>query len=224
MKFGFVVIFFSVLGLSIAGSSNNRIDKIWEFLVDPEPVQIDLYYESFCPGCRFFVETQLFPTFFKLKDTGIVQFGMYPYGNAKETQNKNGSWSFECQHGEKECTGNIIEACIMSKLGMESDRYIPVISCMEGSDDPVSSARGCVAALSDLDFTTVKKCYTGPEGNALMHSMGVATDKLAPPHNYVPWIVVNGAHNETVENQALTDLTGLVCSNFQGDKPRACDY
>lgn len=50
-----------------------------------------------------------------------------------------------------------------------------------------------------------------------MHSMGVATDKLSPPHNYVPWIVVNGAHNETLENQALTDLTGLVCSSYQVD-------
>ena len=38
-----------------------------------------------------------------------LQYAMYPYGNAKETQNKDGSWTFQCQHGEKECTGNIIE-------------------------------------------------------------------------------------------------------------------
>ena len=34
---------------------------------------------------------------------------MYPYGNAKETQNPDGTWKFECQHGEKECTGNLLE-------------------------------------------------------------------------------------------------------------------
>ena len=36
------------------------------------------------------------------------------------------------------------------------------------------------------------------EGNALLHYMGVATEQLSPPHNYVPWIVVDGVHNEQI--------------------------
>jgi hypothetical protein len=36
-------------------------------------VSVELYYESLCGGCRYFVETQLFPTFFKLRDTGILK-------------------------------------------------------------------------------------------------------------------------------------------------------
>ena len=39
------------------------------------------------------------------------------------------------------------------------------------------------------------------EGNALLHYMGVATEQLSPPHNYVPWIVVDGVHNEQIGKQ-----------------------
>ena len=39
----------------------------------------------------------------------VLQIAMVPYGNAKETQNPDGSWSFECQHGDAECRGNLLE-------------------------------------------------------------------------------------------------------------------
>ncbi|XP_023342039.1 gamma-interferon-inducible-lysosomal thiol reductase [Eurytemora carolleeae] len=100
----------TLLTLSVVCSTQaGFIGRIFEIFVEPEPVTVELYYESLCPGCRYFVETQLFPTFYKLKDAGIVQFSMYPYGNAKESQNPDGTWKFECQHGDKECTGNLIE-------------------------------------------------------------------------------------------------------------------
>lgn len=194
---------------------------IFEVTAEPEPVIVDLYYESLCPGCRYFVESQLFPAFRKLEVTGIIKFNMFPFGNAKQKQNPDGSWSFQCQHGSKECKGNIIEACIIKHLG-DSYQYLPTLACMESSPDPVAMAGGCVAALSNLHYPTVSKCAQGPEGNALMHEMGVATAALSPPHSYVPWVVVNGAHNETIQNAALTDLTGLICSNFKGMKPKQC--
>ena len=40
---------------------------------------------------------------------GVLNVGLFPYGNAKEEQKSDGSWKFTCQHGKKECTGNIIE-------------------------------------------------------------------------------------------------------------------
>ena len=39
----------------------------------------------------------------------VLQIAMVPYGNAEETQNPDGSWSFECQHGDAECRGNLLE-------------------------------------------------------------------------------------------------------------------
>jgi hypothetical protein len=43
---------------------------------------------------------------------GILSVGLYPYGNAQESQLPDGSWKFQCQHGQPECTGNLIEVCI----------------------------------------------------------------------------------------------------------------
>jgi len=201
--------------------SDNRIFQM-SVELDPKPVTVDLYYESLCPGCRYFVETQLYPTYYKLKMAGIMQIRMFPYGNAKQSKKDDGTWKFDCQHGHRECVGNILEACIISHLNNDFTAYLPVLACMEGGDDPVTSAKGCVSALSKLDYNVVRKCAKGSEGNALMHQMGVATESLAPPHNYVPWVVVNGVHNNTVQNQALTDLTGLICQSYQGEKPRQC--
>lgn len=37
------------------------------------PVLVELYYESFCPGCRAFLTGMLYPAYDKLKDTGVME-------------------------------------------------------------------------------------------------------------------------------------------------------
>ena len=34
---------------------------------------------------------------------------MIPYGNARTTDNGDGTYSFSCQHGNLECQGNIVQ-------------------------------------------------------------------------------------------------------------------
>ena len=41
--------------------------------VDPEPVLVELYYESLCPGCRQFITSMLGPTWDLMRDTGTMQ-------------------------------------------------------------------------------------------------------------------------------------------------------
>lgn len=48
------------------------------------------------------------------------------------------------------------------------------------------------------------------------------TDRLSPAHNYVPWIVANGKHDVTDENQILDNLVKWACDNFKGEKIEAC--
>jgi len=186
------------------------------------PVTIELYYESFCPGCRAFVTGMLFTAFEKLKDTGIMKVMIYPYGNAHQKQKPDGSWDFECQHGSQECLGNLLEVCTMAHMDWDFQTYLPVISCMEGADNPVTAAKGCLSALSTVPYSAVKACAWGAEGNALMHAIANRTEGLNPAHKYVPWIVVDGVHTEEVEQKAMADLAGLVCSLYKGAKPVQC--
>lgn len=47
-------------------------------------VEIALYYESLCGGCRQFIETQFYPTFQKVGQ--IMEVILVPYGNAQESR------------------------------------------------------------------------------------------------------------------------------------------
>ena len=45
--------------------------------------------------------------------------------------------------------------------------------------------------------------------------MGVKTESLSPSHTFVPWIVVNGQHDDKIQMQAMQDLLALVCDLYQ---------
>ncbi|XP_053739994.1 gamma-interferon-inducible lysosomal thiol reductase-like [Synchiropus splendidus] len=181
-----------------------------------EPVQLDLYYETLCPGCRMFISEVLFPTWVLLKD--ILSVNLVPYGNAQETPDGD-HYQFECQHGEEECLGNMIEACLLNM----TDKAFHIIYCMESSVDVVNAAESCVALYSsDLRWDAVVNCVKGDQGNKLMHQNALKTDALQPPHEYVPWIVINGVHTEKLQQDAMASLFTLVCNMYKGPKPEAC--
>lgn len=183
-------------------------------------VQIALYYESYCGGCREFIMDQFYPTFQKVGE--VMDVILAPFGNAEESRNGS-EWAFTCQHGPQECVGNLIETCAISLLKNVSV-YFPFIHCLEvniKSGDPVSIGREC-AQKQGIDFSPIDKCQKGPEGKSLEHQMALKTNALEPRHYYVPWITLNGKHTEDIQNKAIFDLLGLVCDTYQGKKPSVC--
>ncbi len=75
-----------------------------------DKVQIQLFYESQCPGCRNMITTS-FATAFAAPDfLDMADVTLYPYGNAHETQSGS-EWVYSCQHGTQECVYNQIETC-----------------------------------------------------------------------------------------------------------------
>lgn len=85
-----------------------------------------------------------------------------------------------------------------------------------------TSAANC-APYFNISMSTVIQCAQGREGNNLEHKMAVQTSVLNPPHKFVPWITLNGNHTDEIQNQAETDLIGLICNTYTGSKrPPAC--
>lgn len=196
--------------------------KHWQQYQVSAPVKVELYYESLCPDCQDFINNQFYYTWRLLQNSGILSIEMIAYGNAHETQLSSGEWKYTCQHGPKECEGNLIENCIMDAAGYNDTLYMPVIFCMENSTDPVFYASKCVNA-ANMDWNSIKKCSAGSQGNALMHKAAVKTDALNPSHEYVPWIVVDGRHTEALQNAAQKDFLGVVCDFYKGTKPKECE-
>jgi interferon gamma-inducible protein 30 len=180
-----------------------------------DPVTVELYYESYCPYCQDFIAQQLVPTWQANGMASIMTISFIPYGNAQQQQDGSGQWVFTCQHGDQECTGNIIETCAI-KLHPATSDHLPFIACME-SGDPATSGATC-AQQTSLDWDAINTCSTGNDGNDAEHQMGVRTDNLNPPHQGVPWIVVNGSPSDEAQNALLH----VVCSAYQGPPPAAC--
>jgi interferon gamma-inducible protein 30 len=67
-----------------------------------------------------------------------------------------------------------------------------------------------------------KIVFQGSEGNDLLHEYGVLTDSLVPPHRYVPHILIDGVHDEELQELAQTDLLKFVCELYNGEQPEEC--
>ena len=52
------------------------------------------------------------------------------------------------------------------------------------------------------------------------------TDRLVPPHTYLPWITVDGQHDVAQEREIIVDIVKWACKSYKGNiKLDACkDY
>ncbi|CAH1773968.1 unnamed protein product [Owenia fusiformis] len=194
--------------------------NVWAVNDKAKPVNVTLYYESLCPGCRAFITQQLFPAFNKIRK--IMNVTLIPYGNAHEKQSGD-KWVFTCQHGVEECIGNIIESCTIH-IVQNISAYFPFIDCIEKSKElPRNIANKC-ARQHNLEkvYPDIEKCANGPVGDMVEHSMAILTEGLKPPHKYTPWIVVNGMHTDTIQEEAQRNLIKFVCKTYKGTKPSEC--
>lgn len=182
-----------------------------------EPVRIEVYSESLCPDCRGFITKMLYPSSVMLGD--IMDLTVIPYGNAQETFDGH-KYVFTCQHGEQECLGNMIQACL---LNMTKTKAAIIIFCMEAAADIIKAAKLCVEMYApELSYGKLWSCVTGDLGNQIMHQNALKTKALSPPHTFVPWVTVNGVHTDELQQKAMSSLISLVCSLYKGIKPDVC--
>eukprot|EP00731_Ephydatia_muelleri_P010327 Em0005g913a len=179
-----------------------------------DKVVVGFYAESLCPDCINFSIKYMNVAFQEIPS--IFTLNYVPWGNAVI---KGGS--FDCQHGTMECTINTIDACVIHYYPNQTD-FWPFVECMveKGAFQDPTDAQNCAEKLS-LKWDLIQPCYTGLMGHNLELMYANETASLKPPHQYTPWITINGEHSTDAENG---DLIKVVCNTYQGsDKPAACN-
>lgn len=151
-------------------------------------------------------------------DGGIMDLDFVPFGNARETKNADGTYSFACQHGAKECLGNMVEACAMHFHNATAEWW-PFMYCME-MGEPATSGQACATKLGWTDWADINACTTSSLGNGLMHIMASKTNNLLPPHQWTPWVTAN--KRPLTAAQLDDTLVNVVCGLYTGPKPAAC--
>merc|ERR1711970_1610158 len=131
-------------------------------------LNIDLYYESLCPDSTRFIADQIPETWSALKEDIFINF--VPYGFAKTTERPDGSYTFKCQHGERECKGNKIQACTAHLFSDNPDTAVSLITCMMDANAPDMAGPGCY------------------------QKQGEATANYRPRIDNVPWLNFDGEH------------------------------
>ncbi|CAK9227515.1 unnamed protein product [Sphagnum troendelagicum] len=178
-----------------------------------EKVKVEVYTESLCPDCADYIINYLNP-FFNNGLIDIVELRIIPYGNARIHLDG----SLTCQHGEDECYLNIIQTCAI-RLWPKVTDWFPFIYCLEKLPRAIAAQdwKSCVEP-SHLDLAPLVECSASPLGEKLELEFAAETNRLQPPHKYVPWVLVNG--EPLFEN--YEDVARYVCNDYHGDKPAVC--
>ncbi|ESO00965.1 hypothetical protein HELRODRAFT_185746 [Helobdella robusta] len=194
------------------GEDDDENDK--HYYGDDDKVVLGFYYETLCPDCKNLFASQLIKTYKDL--SSILELDLVPYGNAEEVWNHD-RWDFLCQHGPEECHINMIHSCALDIYPF--NLTFAFHACTETTKLFLEQC----ATKYGLDLAALEKCGSSSHGNQLEHMMADKTDNLNPPHQYVPWITINGQHTDSIQEQAERDMVSLVCRAYKGSKkPAAC--
>ncbi|KAK8617307.1 hypothetical protein V6N13_080224 [Hibiscus sabdariffa] len=160
--------------------------------LDYDKVTLSLYYETLCPYSASFISNDLVKVFQTDLYT-IVNLRLVPWGNARIVGDM-----IQCQHGEDECYLNAIDSCVIH-LWPDVKTHFDFIRCTEEKrfvlkEGPENRKEAMWRNCSDqlgLRADMINKCYSTGIGLKLLLQHGDETENLKPPHEYVPWVVVN---------------------------------
>lgn len=183
-----------------------------------QKVNVSVYYEVLCPDSINFVRGSMWRAYEDVPE--ILSLELVPYGKAHYEEKPDGRITFSCQHGPDECTGNMVQACALNLY--PADKHVAFVKCMMSRRRPHTAGASCAASL-DLPYESIEACVTGSAGQKYLMEMGRKTESLKPKMTFVPWINMNGQHDEEKQDESLHDLKSLVCSAFSGPaKPAKC--
>jgi hypothetical protein len=194
-------------------------------------VDMDVYYETRCPGCLLFLNQTLEPLWRNKNNSDIFNINLYTYGNGMTVPTVNISEGYKfwhpestgdgwntvqiCQHGSDECMGNLVQVC--AKNLTDHEKHMNLVFCMSASTiagyGVEKSTYECMDQVG-IDKNKIRDCVTSPHGNNLLNEVGEFTAKLQG-RTGTPWVMVGGEHvaDEVLMNSTL--LLQSVCKHVQ---------
>ncbi|CAH8339670.1 unnamed protein product [Eruca vesicaria subsp. sativa] len=167
----------------VSSSSSSDISK-----TSSSKVSLGVYYESLCPYCSRFIVNHI-SKLFEDDLISIVDLHLSPWGNSKFNSEND---TFTCQHGEYECFLDTVESCVMD-VWPESSDHFPFISCI-GSlvlEHKYEKWETCYEK-HNLKSKPVEDCLSSGRGKELQLQCAAEMNAFNPPHNILPWVIVDG--------------------------------
>lgn len=182
-----------------------------------------VHYEALCPdSVEFFKGPKGVNDVFHSSAVDAT-FMFVPYGNARSGGN---NWGYRvCQHGDRECYGNAWQTCAQAmmtnktkvashliclmdlpKPGMPKNYWFPQEwGCGTYESCVVSK---CSSSLTQVEKINIKKCVQDVKHNQMsctgcklmqQHAKDAHSNKV----NHVPWVIVDGAHEEELDEGTM---------------------
>ncbi|XP_059642898.1 gamma-interferon-responsive lysosomal thiol protein-like [Cornus florida] len=176
-------------------------------------VSMSLYYEALCPYCANFIVNDLQ----KILTTdllSILNLRLVPWGNAAFKDDK--TWA--CQHGPDECLLDTVEACAINVHDLGT--HFRFIRCVErlNLENRHTEWQSCFRT-GGLNPKPIADCYNTGLGFLLERRYADETARLNPPHQYVPWVLVNNVPIGV----DYRNFVAYVCKAYRGPSiPIAC--
>uniref|UniRef100_G3MME7 Gamma-interferon inducible lysosomal thiol reductase n=1 Tax=Amblyomma maculatum TaxID=34609 RepID=G3MME7_AMBMU len=171
-------------------------------------VEVNVIYESHCPFSRRFMYGQLYPTYTKMKD--FMNLTILPFGKARIDNVSAEHPHITCQHGNNECTGNMMETCVLH-VAQEQITAVKILACMSSNSQPHLAGPKCVEGTS-VKWTKVQECVN-QHGTQYIVQVAKQTWSLQSYVARVPLIIMDGMKDNYVEYYAQKDFMRLVCEH-----------
>lgn len=168
--------------------------------------KVTIYAESYCPDCVEFESTAFAKFVNNPSKELLADVELIVFGNASESKSDSG-YSYKCQHGEKECRGNLVSSCVQKVLNSDlaEKRLVCVAQSMQRQwGDVESKVYNCLESIEEK--TLVEDCVKNQSAE-VMHDIASRTGS----HKYVPWVILDGVHNDDIQHAFEDDMVGYLC-------------
>ncbi|XP_049874865.1 GILT-like protein 1 [Pectinophora gossypiella] len=167
---------------------------------------LTVYYESNCPDSKSFILQQLRPAMRLLH--GHVRTRFVPFGKAMSID--YGFGGFECQHGQRECYGNMVQDCTLNLMqGRTDQERLEYVACEMDSEAASKYSLECVAQ-AQVRPEKVQHCVEFGKGTMLQIDSEYLTSLVAP--KFIPTITIDNVFDQHVQDAAQVDLIGTLCT------------